>query len=382
MSQRKHKGPEKFLLKELNELAHGRPLPEHSDGLGPEYVYYNDPAGSVGSPGSNNWAMLALGCKYLVNEPGCREKVLDVCQANKERFGGRELDSSIYEPFTAGSLWIIQKEAKKRGDTEVYNAVADLNRYRAARYTLFYCDKAKHVLAVGQRSAGSKGSSGGDGWIDVVTKMGLGKYSQKELRRLLSRYKKASYIPMRFIPLVAAEIEASFRNINKSFAKDILKNDKRNSIIPVYYFEIENGFGIFHPKSIHGSTQPVIFGYCIDGDMTFVPDERGSKDRSRKKGLSKCAFTYQGNTLSITAKSEAYGETKDFEFIDIELFLEIGGSRGFRNLTESNLSEDTTDDDPEVVPGEENDEPEELSLWEKIKNWIENQKERINRVLD
>lgn len=374
---RKNK-PEKYLLAELVEISNGRPLPIHPDGLGPEYIHYNDPAKAIGSPGSNNYAIIALACKYIMKEPGCRDKVFEVCNKMKTHYGGKEMDSSIYEPLSAGSMWVIQEFAKRRGDSTVYEAVSELNRYRAARYTLFYDFEKREILSVGQRSAGFEDA----GWMSFVASLGFGLIGNEN--KQLNKIKNASYKPMRLIVVAANEIKKSFSGLkgNKREAQDILKEKKYLSIIPVFYCEHKGGFSVWQQKNINGNTQPVLLGISKDGKFIYGPKNRGSKSKNRKKGAASVSFFSSLDSVTVRFKSVVYGEDFSIHLNDVVKLIEIGGQVGFKswNLNSVVSVEPTDNEDQDGPAGDETQSKE--SRWERFKDWLSTIREKIRGVLN
>lgn len=274
--------PERYLNPELEALVFGQPVPEWGDHKGPEYKDpdWDYPGDELGGGGSNNWAGVALGCRYssLYHERrfNAEKAATRYLTISKSRFLGSEVDSSIYTWMVGHAVLEIASKARERGDQGNYRLAMDWLRYLAARNLLFYDHGAKRVLHVGERSA-SHPKPGEDTWQDAFLRTLMGWGQPPKYEKIL--------VKMR--PLLL-EVGAELRN--GKTALDLIRELGYRTMIPVRVAAWPTGKAVWMPgPSINGNTQAVKAAVFQDGaGIRYAPRNRGylgPEDRThRKKG--------------------------------------------------------------------------------------------------
>lgn len=267
---------EKFLNEELEACILDLPLPDHPDGKGHEFKdpRWDHPGDELGGSGSNNWAGVALGCRYSTmfherrfNAAAAATRYLTI---SKTKFLGSEVDSSVYTWMVANAVMEIAAKSKQRGDGPNRLLAMNWLRYLAARNYLFWDHKSGRILHVGERS-GAHPKPGVDTWQDSFLKTLMGWGQPPKYERALVR--------MRPLLLEVGEELRSGRS-----AMDILRELGYRTMIPVRVAEWESGKAVWLPgKSINGNTQAVKAAVRQDGLGTlWAPRNRGYiNDRDR-----------------------------------------------------------------------------------------------------
>lgn len=324
---------EKFLNAELEACILGQRIPDWPDGKGPEYAKsdWDSPGNELGGQGSNNWAGIALGCRYSVNfrarrfdAPASAARYFAI---SRTKFLGSEIDSSIYTWMVAAAVLEIGQRARERGDGANYkNALAWL-RYLAARNLLFYDEGAKGVLQAGERSA-SHPAPHEPNWQDHFLKACMGWAAPPRYERVLTRR----------LPLLR-EVGEPLRGGQAPL--DLIRELGFRTISPVRVAAWPKGKAVWMPgDAINGNTQAVKAAIWKDGKgLSWAPANRGyfgPKDRRhRKPGRSNIAeVAYPTGDRALDYRSSIYGNAvypiapAALRTMDVE----IGGGSVLRDL--------------------------------------------------
>lgn len=331
MSRRQN--AEKFLNAELEACILGRRIPDWPDGKGPEYAKpdWDSPGNELGGQGSNNWAGIALGCRYSVS---FRARRFDAQAAaaryfaiSRTKFLGSEIDSSIYTWMVAAAVLEIGQRARERGDGANYKSALAWLRYLAARNLLYYDEGTECILQAGERSA-SHPPPHEMTWQDHYLRAVMGWGTPPRYEKVLNRR-----LPLLYdvgAPLRAGQSPA-----------DLILELGIKTIAPVRVVGWPKGKAVWLPgEAINGNTQAVKAAVWRDGSgVIWAPANRGyfgPKDRRhRKKGRSSIAeVAYQDGNRVLDYQSPIYAR----QVIPLPptsartLDLEIGGEVVLRDL--------------------------------------------------
>lgn len=382
----RRQGCELYLMDELARGLAGEPLVGKSK-TNPEYWKkgMNDPASCIGAPGSNNWARISAGARlaWELTAWGIDPVAdcMEIYEVSKEKWGGKEIDSTTYEAFTASADFAIQYLAQKRGLNELYMAFLDHNRYRAARYLALLDQAVGATASVGQRSAGwpfePHPPNGGfihkDAWfIDAVVQMGMKQAKPRP------QWKDAGFSSSKDKVLwyaQAAVYEAFQPFLDGADPYVWLREHKRRSIVPVFILESTTGRAVWQPKMIHKATAAVLAYVRRVKEVRFAPHNRGAgpdgehdpNRRSRHSGMSVCPKV--GNLLQ-------YRHAENYADLDLPLpdppwtrWVAIGGAEGYTDMNSRADFQSTTERELRVLSGAAKEE-DDRSPWERFKDWI------------
>ena len=293
MSRRQN--PEEYLWPEMVAALRGLPRPDHGDD-GPQECDqsdHHDLPRSVGSSGSNNWGPMAASVRYARTPTG-QERRLWVAffVVSRERWMGRELDSTTYDSFHVCAVLMVAWKAKRLEDSELYAMALAWLKVYAARAFARFDDYSKRVLAIGQRSAGHDDPSY---FADDFLRIGRG-YQAPDKWRTDARDKAFLWACSYIVQEACRPFIAGVDPVN------YLENCGVTYLSTLHIHRTSEGLAAWHdPATIHGSTQSVPAAVSVRGKIEYAPARRGANNARLHRKPGAATVTCDGATIRYTS---------------------------------------------------------------------------------